>query len=167
MKMIPLTKGLFTKVDPIDFEWAKNYTWRAHKSGRNGDIVRHYAVRSVGRQTLRLHRCVLNAKMGEEVDHRNGDTLDNRRENLRFVTRQQNVFNSQKMRRRTSSSHYKGVCRVPHVVTPWRAYIGGSGVGAKTSWKHLGYFSSEVAAARAYDHAAVNLYGNFARLNFP
>lgn len=158
-----LTKGKFVTVDPVDFEWAKEHKWYAALMRRNG-TSRYYAARGVRGKTLFLHRRILNAKPGEEVDHWNGDTLDCRRENLRLATSQQNSFNAQKTRHRTSS-RYKGVCHVPRSKTnPWRGNIGG---GSKTPRQHLGYFSSEIGAALAYDRAARNLFGRFARLNFP
>lgn len=163
MPYIPLTKGKVARVDPNDFEWAKQYNWCAQTSRHNG-IITYYAARRTGRTLLLLHRCLLNAVPGEEVDHWNGDTLDCRRENLRLATSQQNSFNAQKTRHRTSS-RYKGVCHVPRSKTnPWRGNIGG---GSKTPRQHLGYFPSEIAAALAYDRAARNLFGQFARLNFP
>lgn len=168
MPLIPLTQGQCVQVDPEDFQWAKDYKWYAQKSSHKCKIV-YYAVRWQGRQKLRLHRLILNAKSGEKVDHWNGDTLDCRRKNLRLATSQQNAFNAQKTTRRTTS-RFKGVCYTPKdsQSNPWRAYIGGGvSAGATTPWTHLGCFSSEIAAALAYDRAARNLFGRFARLNFP
>ena len=82
------------------------------------------------------------------MDHENGNGLDNRRENLRLATHSQN----QRNRRRTRDKVYKGTRRNGK---KWVAHI------------VLGTFASEEEAARAYDHAATLLYGEFARLNFP
>jgi hypothetical protein len=168
MPYIPLTKGQVAQVDPEDFEWAKHYNWCSQPVRYKGNVT-YYASRRAEGKLLLLHRCILSAKRGEEVDHWNGDTLDCRRGNLRLATSQQNSFNTRKQKRRTTSQ-YKGVCYVPKVnkTNPWIAYIGGSvSVRAKTPRRYLGYFSSEIAAALAYDTAARSLFGQFARLNFP
>lgn len=93
------------------------------------------------------------------VDHVNGNGLDNRRANLRAATPGQNQAN---MRRpRTNTSGFKGVSWFART-GKWRAYI-----GFENRQIHLGYFATPEEAARTYDAKAVELYGEFARPNFP
>lgn len=122
---------------------------------RNGPM---YVRALIGGKLVRLHRFILNAAPGIHVDHVNGDTLDNRRENLRTASPSQNQMNSRKRARRTSE--FKGVCWHGGA-GKWRAYI----CKGRTQ-THLGMHESEIAAARAYDEAAKRMFGEFAYLNF-
>lgn len=94
------------------------------------------------------------------IDHRNGNGLDNRKTNLRVATRQQNSMNRKKVSKKTSSL-YKGVCRIKRV-HPWRAQITYNEVSI-----YIGLYKTEEEAARAYDKKATELFGEFAKLNFP
>lgn len=150
-------QGLHVKLDPEDYERVKHWAWQLHQGG--------YAMRiaSAGRSRSRmvlLHRFILDAPKDFEVDHINGDKLDNRRSNLRLATRSENMRNRPKSSR--SSSPYKGV-RLANGGPRWRAYIGSKADGQK----HLGCFDSAEEAARAYDEAARELWGEYARVNFP
>jgi hypothetical protein len=105
---------------------------------------------------LLLHRAILNAPVGLEVDHINGDGLDNRRSNLRLATREGNQRN--RAARRDNTSGLKGVSL--HVSTgKWQARIrtGGEQV-------YLGVFTTPEAAHEAYAEAAIRLHGKFARI---
>jgi hypothetical protein len=103
-----------------------------------------------------MHNVILGVK---GVDHKDGDGLNNRRNNLRVATQAQNSKNRGK-RRRCSSSPYIGVW--------WHKRIGKWQVGIGTNYTitHLGYFDDPIDAARAYDAAARLLHGEFARVNF-
>lgn len=163
MKYIPLTKGKFAIVDDEDFEAANQFRWYAQASRYKDQPPVFYAARRLrkGRLIL-LHRWLLGVFSDEiEVDHKNFDTLDCRRRNLRKVTSQQNSFHLRKIRRKCSS-RFKGVCHVPKVNSrnPWIAYINCSGRRS-----YLGYFSNEQVAAKAYNVAARSLFGQFAVLN--
>lgn len=105
-----------------------------------------------------LHRAIMSAPLGVSVDHINGDTLDNRKSNLRLATSSENGANVPK--REGTSSRFKGVCwdKNGH---RWKAHIGYQGKRV-----HLGYFVDEEEAARAYDRVARTLFGEFARTNF-
>jgi hypothetical protein len=102
-----------------------------------------------------MHRLFAGAP-GMDVDHINGNGLDNRRCNLRPATRSQNNMNRAKRR---GVSKFKGVSPKRG---KWRAYL-------KTGKKqhNLGVFESEYDAARAYDVKAKEMFGEFARVNFP
>lgn len=104
------------------------------------------------------HNLILPKVAGREVDHINGDGLDNRRCNLRYATRQQNAANGAKKGR---SSRFKGVC-FDKSRGKWLA-----GVKYNYVRLNLGRHATEEAAARAYDRKALELFGEFARTNFP
>jgi len=154
---IELSKGLVALVDDQDYGWLMTGgKWHARGCSHP------YAVRTkwVGKRSHAetMHRLIL--PTDGQVDHINGDTLDNRRANLREATPSQNAQNR---RRRADSRHtFKGVGRsvVPHL--PWLAAITVAGKA-----RHLGVFETEIEAARAYYLAAAELFGEFARLNFP
>ncbi len=108
-----------------------------------------------------MHRTILDAKKGESVDHCNDIGLDNQRHNLRRCTHKQNIQN--RRRNRNNKCGYKGVC-LDRTGKKWQASIGSPSQGNR---KHLGRFSCLIEAAKAYDEAAIERYGEFARLNFP
>jgi hypothetical protein len=157
-RKIPLGEGRFTIVEPRDFYWLNNFNWTI-----TGNDEHIYAVRNViksGAKTtaVRLHREIMNSPKGLLVDHRNGDTLDNRRTNLRVATHSQNCFNCRK--RKNTSSRFIGVSFNKHKIM-WAAYIS---FHRKRIW--LGHFKTEIEAAKAHDEAAKKHHGEFARLNF-
>lgn len=162
---IPLTHGKVTIIDDEDWPLVSQYTWSAFSS--SGKRKPHwYATattpRREGRKAIRLHRILLNAPKGIQVDHRDSDGLNNRRANLRLCTHGQNQQNRKAV---VSKSGYKGVSRVhkkPHWNVRWIAAIKKDG-----RCRHLGSFDTAEAAARAYDRAATQLFGEFASLNFP
>lgn len=153
---IQLTKGYETIIDNSD-AWVTEWKWYAHDTG-DGRYI--YAERKIkGNQRIQLHRLIMDCPKEMTVDHIDGDTLNNKRANLRIGTKQQNVFNQQKQSGRTSI--FKGVHWFKRG-GKWSAYI-----TINQKQKHLGYFENESDAARAYDAAAVTLFGEFAKLNFP
>lgn len=151
MKTIPLTQGQSAIVDDEDYEELSRYKWLANRSSHN----KIWKVRrSCGTY---MSRQIMDAPDYLEVDHRNGDTLDNRRDNLRLCTHAENMRNIQK--RTKHSSAYKGVHGWPG---RWRSSIRFEG-----QLYHLGYYKSELQAAAFYDIAAIYFFGEFANLNFP
>jgi len=154
-KRIPLTQEQFTIVDDADFKWLNQWKWHYQSKG--------YAARSVQKngktRLILMHRAILGVPAGMYSDHINGDRLDNRRMNLRICTNSQNSMNRRK--RSGCSSIYKGVYW-EKAINKWRARIKLHG-----KRKDIGYFDDEQEAARAYDQAALELFGKFAQLNYP
>jgi hypothetical protein len=154
-RLIALTQNQNAAVDAEDFEFLNQWNWCATWDPTTKSF---YAVRDHGR--IRMHRQILGCRPEEEGDHRNNDTLDNRRSNLRACTRRQNGAN-RTMRVMTQSSKFRGVYWNKHA-GKWISQIGGSGFH-----QYLGLFVNEEDAARAYDVAASAKFGEFAKLNFP
>ncbi len=155
-KMVPIYGGAFALVDDEDFPVISAKAW--HMSG---GYAHHTAPRSSGNRNVFMHRLIAQPLSEQEVDHINGDKLDNRKANLRVCNHHNNNRNVGK--RLNTSSQYKGVhLSKDRKHKPWRAYIG---VNRKTI--HLGRYPTEHEAALAYDRAARKYHGEFARLNFP
>jgi hypothetical protein len=148
--MIPLTQGKFTIVDEADAEAILNSgKWQAQRTPRS-----FYAKRSEGGVTIPMHAQIVGSKW---ADHVNRNGLDNRRINLRPATAGQNLANKALTSR--NKSGYKGVSW-SREARKWRAQVTVDG------WvTHLGWFPDPVEAARAYNQAAVEAFGEFAWLN--
>lgn len=151
MKEIQLTRGLVALVDDEDYELVTQYKWHASKRGPN----LWYAA--VGHPLFGgsryLHRFIVGAKAGQQVDHIDRNGLNCCKSNLRIVTHSQNMMN--RGPKAGSVSRYKGVCWHRHY-QKWYAQI---------SSKCIGYYDDVHEAARAYNEAAKKLHGEFAWLN--
>lgn len=156
---IPLSQGLVTIIDARDFALICNHKWYASKGGNTQYAVTNIYREDRSRGRLALHRVLMDAPAGMDVDHIDGDGLNNRRSNLRLATRSQNIYN--KPANRGGTSKFKGVHWNPKL-NKWRASVTIKGV--KTN---IGCFVDEADAARAYDVKARELFGEYARLNFP
>lgn len=154
MKTILTKKGEEILLYNRDYERVKNYTWGVNSQG----YARHSTTIKRKDHTILLHRFIMKCPKGMEIDHKNGNRLDNRRSNLRIATHIENCQNSAKTSRNTSG--YKGVVFIKDKQR-WRASITSNG---KTIY--LGQFKNPRAAGRKYDEAAKVLFGQFARFNF-
>lgn len=160
MKEIQLTKGYVTLVDDEDYESLACFSWAAVAVRKKYGKVRIYARRFAGgkpKQYVSMHRQILGLQAGDglEGDHKNRNTLDNRRTNLRVSTRTLNSCNTPLRKNKTG---FRGVDAKGGI---YRATIK---VNQRT--RHLGQFKTPELAARAYDEAARNHFGEFAVTNF-
>ena len=142
---IPLTKNKFALVDPKDHDKLSKYSWYC---GFRGYAMRSKIMPDGSRKTVSMHRESLGAKSNEEVDHINGNRLDNRRSNLRVIDRSANLHN----RGAYGPSGVKGVSWDKRKKA-WRAEIGKNG---KRAW--LGYHPTKQSAEVAYRKASKKLY---------
>jgi len=129
------------KVSPEDMHILAEHPWHINSGGY------------VQSRTILLHRLIMRAPTGSIVDHANGDKLDNRRENLRFCTHQQNMQNS-----KVRSHSATGVKGVQKHRNKYRAKICMNGRQVL-----LGSFDTVVEAKACYDQAAADLFKDFAR----
>jgi hypothetical protein len=149
---VPLNGGGTALVDVADRELIAGFEWKLWANG--------YVGTQRGQMYLYLHRLIAGAGSDDTVDHINQDPLDNRSVNLRICSRSQNSANRGPDRRRLgTSSRHKGVS-LHKRSGKWRAYVHHAG-----RTKYLGTFELEDDAALAYNRAALDVWGEFARLN--
>lgn len=147
---IELTRGKVAIVDFEDVEWLSQFKWQCNDkgyAGRRGGIFMHVEI-------MRRHG-IEPGKL--DVDHRDGNPSNNSFSNLRLATRSQNCINAPKPCNNTSG--YKGVTWNARL-SKWAARIG-------CNWerKFLGYYDSPIDAAKAYNMAAIDFFGEYAKLN--
>lgn len=157
---IPLADGRFTIVDDEDADLASSYSWWANNRPNTTYACAHVPGSGRrGQKSISLHRLLLDAPPGIQVDHIDHDGLNNRRSNLRLATNAQNQANRRK--KPGAASRFRGVSW--HKASgSWQACIRRDGRQC-----HLGHFKDETDAARAYDAAARSVFGDFALLNNP
>lgn len=159
-RCIPLTHGYMALVDAQDYPGAATVMWHASKANKYASLF--YACRNSPRtesghrgKNIWLHRVIANPPPDMVADHINGDSIDCRRQNLRVCTKRQNLQNKHRRTPRKSGITYKGV------------YLLKGRIFAAAGGARIGTFTSLTEAARAYDRAALALFGEFANLNFP
>lgn len=148
------SNGSVTLVDDDDFTAFSSFNWVL---SYNGYAIRYLTVdgKSI---SIALHREIAKTPKGLEVDHINGNRLDNTKSNLRNTTHAENLRNQRRTKINTTSK-YKGVSWISEK-KKWRVEI-------KKNYKskHLGYFDNEHDAARMYNFWATDLFGEYAHLN--
>lgn len=155
---VPLGHGRVALVDEADYERVAAHKWHAARSSQKRE--NYYATCRIAGRTTYMHRFILGAAAGIEVDHANRNGLDNRRVNLRAATRAQNGANKTDP---VGRSGFRGVvCIDPARRKPWRGSLVVNGRRLSTA-----YFESPRAAAVARDALARQHHGEFAVLNFP
>ena len=165
MKTLTITKNKTVKVSDCDYDMLRLFEWNAsrvtskskNKLSKYG-YVACFSKRVNGKKKrFTMHDMIMNPPSGMEVDHKDGDTLNNQRDNLRLVTHRQNCLN-RKARSDKKYSKYKGVgFNKGH----FRARIR---VNDKDIF--IGNFDNEFDAAKAYDQKAKEFFGEYAKLNF-
>ena len=158
MKEIYLTnnKGIVF-VDNEDYEWLQQYKWNFNLS-RNGNGYATTNLYLNKRNLIKhMHRLIMNEPIGLQIDHIDNNGLNNQKNNLRIVTNQQNQMNRKKGI--NCSSKYKGVTWKKQD-KQWQAQI-----QANKKYIYLGLFRIEEDAAKAYNEAAIELFGEYAHLN--
>lgn len=163
MKQIPLSQGKFAQVDDEDFEELNKLKW--YLSVRKTTEYAMTNIKTGSRETrippVSMHRNIMGCVKGDGkiVDHKDGNTLNNQKSNLRLCTPTQNCRN--RRAKTNGTSKYIGVTTSRSSLNKrWIAQIIDNGVN-----HYLGYFKSEEEAAKAYNEAAKKYHGEFARLN--
>ncbi len=151
---IPLTRGRHMLIDAEDYPKIYNHSWYV-VAGNGGNL---YACSEKDHVGIRSHRVIMQPPADKQIDHINGDSLDNRKSNLRICTHSENAKNI-KLRKPRGSSKYKGVY-FRKDRNKWVAMLYYNGFALK-----FGSFTDEHDAARAYNDAAIKYYGEFASLN--
>lgn len=158
MKFIKLTQNQYAIVDDEDFEKLNHHKWCATKKG-NTYYVRRGGNPRKGIKQIMMHREIMDNPMGLEIDHIDGNGLNNQRSNLRICTHRQNLWNSRPYNKNTSST-LKGV----HWCKARKRWIARVCINGKSTY--IGSFLSEDEAGIARDRVARDLCGDFARTNF-
>lgn len=159
MREISLSRGKLAMVDDEDFDKIGHLKWYASSTnkGKVFYAARHTSRKSSKHKVIYMHRILLSCPEGMEVDHVDGNGLNNQKSNLRICSHHQNMCHSRK--RPDVSSRFKGVHK-PSKIKGWIAKI-----EIKGKVTTIGTFQSEIAAAMAYNEAAIKFHGEFANLN--
>jgi HNH endonuclease len=154
MKEITLTRGKIAFVDDWNYEWLNQFKWCVRRNRKNGQW---YALRQVsgGRKKQLMHRVLLGDPVGMQIDHRDGNGLNNTESNLRIATPTQNQCNRGKTKANTSG--FKGVTKFKG---KWKAQI-----QVNKKLLYLGLFDTAVEAAAVWNWAAKKFHGEFAFQN--
>jgi hypothetical protein len=154
---IELTRGYKAKIDPEDLSKVSGFKWNSHEARHKSEKLRTtYAKVIFCKRSLPMANVILGVPVGTIVDHINGDGLDNRKNNLRPVTSQQNSFNRKTPSHNTSG--YKGVVWEADR-QKWKARI-----KINNKYQYLGRYKKKSDAAKAYAEASERLHGEFGKV---
>lgn len=156
MKLIPLTLGNFAQVDDEFYDYLNQFKWHTHKDRKRCYARTTIKIDGAPKKVL-MHRIVLKPKINEVCDHKDGNGLNNTKENLRICTRSQNSKNQKP--KNGGSSLYKGVY-FNKDTGKWLARI-----TTNRNCKYLGLFGNEIDAAKEYNNEALKMHGEFAKIN--
>lgn len=157
-KEIECTKGKVALVDDDDYPLVSQFRWFSWVSSSGTWYARRTVTDGSGRGSASMHRTIMCPPDNLDVDHINGDGMDNRRENLRVCTTKQNCANTKLP---LPKSGYRGV----YYDADRRRWLAQVTINGRS--KVVGRFKSPSQAAISRDLAAYELYGDFAVLNFP
>ena len=157
MKEIQLTQGKVALVDDEDFEYLNQWKWFANNMKGNFYAVRAITVSKCKQKSISMHRLIMKPEKENVIDHLDGNSLNNQKNNLRICTHAENMRNSKIYSNNTSG--FKGVYWHKQTAK-WMAYI-----RINNKQLHLGLFIDPKEAARAYNAAAIKHHGEFANLN--
>jgi AP2 domain. len=167
MKEVPLTRNKTALIDDDMYAYLTQWKWlylepRPGGSGYAARAVYHPITKR--QKFIMMQNIVLPPPEGLRIDHIDLDSLNNQKDNLRICTRRDNSRNKRMPKRPKTISRFKGV--YPSANGKWVAVISFTDDQGKHS-SHLGTFTEDMQAARAYDAAALAIFGEFARLNLP
>ena len=158
MKQIELSQGKVALVDDADYESLNQFNWQAIKA-YSRDV--YYAIKTEKEngkwRTISMHRVIMNAPNGMDIDHKDTDGLNNQRYNLRLCTRSQNSLNRKK--RVVASSKYKNV-HFSQTHQRWIVRVSKNG-----TYKSIGVFKTELEAGIIANITMRRYHGKFARPN--
>lgn len=158
----PLSQGKFAIIDDDDYYRVNAMAWHAYRSS-HAKLDLWYAKHTIAHgdgtySCMSMHRFIMNSPSPlVQVDHKNNNGLDNRKENLRVCSITQNQGNSRK--RKNTTSKYKGASWCERL-SKWQAAI-----QHNRNRQYIGIYESEEDAAMAYDLKAISLFGEFAKTN--
>lgn len=156
MREIQLTQGKVAVVSDEDYEWLNRCRWQF--TGGYARRTMYFGTDENGKrikETIWMHRLIMNCPDGFVVDHIDGDVLNNQRDNLRICTNRENLLNQKSPPR--FGKKYKGVYKIGNRFSVR--------IVDKGKRLNIGYFSNEEAAANAYNYFAIRFHGEFAWLN--
>jgi len=155
-KQIPLTQGKFAIVDDEDYEYLSQWLWYAIRHKGYFYASRANSIKANGvKKNILMHRVILNAQEDMLVDHENGNTLDNRKSNLRQASHCENMRNRKIQSNNTSG--FRGVS-FHKLSKKWHAKISVNGYP-----KSLGYYETPKEASMVYEKEAERIYGKYRR----
>lgn len=157
MKEIQLTQGKVALVDNEDYEWLNQWKWYAKKSNNN-----FYACRKDPMKEIIMHKLIIKGKM---IDHRDGNSLNNQKHNLRLCTYSENGANRKVQKNKSFGVKYLGVYAMSMKRNNKIYLYFQAALTYKGKRIYIGIFKDETEAAKAYDKAALKYHGEFANLN--
>lgn len=160
MREIALNRGYVAYVDDYNYDLVSRFTWYVASNRFSGVYAKTSIWKDWKAHTISMHRLLSGAHPGEEVDHIDGNGLNNTVANLRICCHANNMANMRRHGHHTSN--YKGVSWNSRCCL-WVAQLHKKGEHAPL----IGYFHDEQEAARAYDRKALKVWGPFAHTNFP